>query len=481
MRSHLRSLVVVTLSFVAALGLALSFTGCSKETQGKPDQQRQQRETVPVSVAPIATRSVQRSVEVVGTLYGDEEATISAKVPGRITTILKDVGDRSGPGEALAQIERTDYELARTQQRMAVQESLAKLGLIAFPAGEFDPAKVPPVERARLQAQNAQAKFRRGEKLYRQTPPLLSEQDFADLQTAYDVARSNYDVELLSARSLLAEAATRRSLLDLAEQRLRDTTVRAPGSEVGSEGVGNGEVGSDGVGSDGVESRNPNSSTPPPPHSPPPTSPPPTSPLPTSASATRFAVAARLVSVGEYVREGTAMFRLVAADPIKYRAQVPERFVAQVRVGQKARVSVEAYPDVFTGTVARINPQVDLASRTFSVEVTVPNPDGKLQPGSFARGSIVTYTDENVVFVPAESIVTFAGVSKVFTIADGKAVDHNVQTGVTVDGQVEIVKGLKAGGEVVVGGAAQIAGGAPVTVRPPEALESTRPATAPHP
>jgi len=424
----------------AALGL-LAVAGCGDGSQAKAGGQPAPRDPVAVTLAPVTTRPVQRSVEVVGTLYGDEETTISAKVAGRITTIFKDVGDRCGPGEPLAQIEKTDYELARTQQRMAVKESLAKLGLSAFPTGEFDPAQVPLVERAKLQAQNAQAKFRRGEQLFKETPPLLSEQDYADLRTAYDVARSDYDVQLLSARSVLAEAATRRSELDLAEQRLSDTTVRAPAAvETESSAV---------------------------------------SAATSKPAAGRYAVAARLVSVGEYVREGTAMFRLVAADPIKFRAKVPERFAARVRVGQKARVLVEAYSDVFEGSVARINPQVELTNRTFEVEVLIPNPDGRLQPGAFARGSLLTHTDQNVLFVPADSIVTFAGVSKVFTVADGKAVDHRVTMGVALDDQVEIVSGLKAqAGEVVMGGAAKLAGGAPVTVKPSTRRASTRPAPA---
>lgn len=419
---------------VTALTLA-TVAGCSSETEAKPGAGGAQRDPIAVTLAPVVTRPVQRAVEVVGTLYGDEDATISAKVPGRITTIFKDVGDRSGPGEPLAQLERTDYELVRSQQRMAVQESLAKLGLTAFPEGDFDPAKVPLVERAKLQAQNAEAKFRRGEQLFKQKPPLLSEQDYADLRTTYDVARSDSDVQLLSARSILAEAATRRSELELAEQRLADTTVRAPAAaETESSAV---------------------------------------SAATSQHAPGRYAIAARLVSVGEYVSEGTPMFRLVASDPIKFRAKVPERFVAQIRVGQRANVSVEAYSELFDGAVARISPTVDLASRAFEVEVIVPNEDGRLQPGSFARGAILTYTEENVVFVPDEAVVTFAGVSKVFTVADGKAVDHTIRTGLEIDGQIEITQGLKPGGEVVISGVSRLAGGAPVTVKP-----ATQPTTA---
>jgi multidrug resistance efflux pump len=433
MRSHRSRIALLTF---ATLGL-LAVAGCGDESQAKAGGQQAQRDPVAVSLAPVTMQPVQRSVEVVGTLYGDEEATISAKVAGRITTIFKDVGDRSAPSEPLAQIERTDYELARTQQRMAVQESLAKLGLTEFPTGDFDPAKVPLVVRARLQALNAEAKFRRGEQLYQQKPPLLSEQDYFDLKTAFDVANSDYQVQLLSARSILAEAATRKSELDLSEQRLNDTTVRAPAaSETEASAI---------------------------------------SAATSKAAAGRYAVAARLVSVGEYVREGTPMFRLVASDPIKFRAKVPERFASQVRVGQKANVLVEAYPDVFQGVIARINPQVELTNRTFEVEITVPNADGRLQPGAFARGSLLTRTDENVLFVPKAAVVTFAGVSKVFTVADGKAVDHRVSVGVTLDDQVEIVSGLKPqAANVVVGGAAKLAGGTLVTLKP-----ATLPTSAP--
>src|SRR5688572_31877030 len=92
MRSQRTRLAVLT---VTALGL-LAVAGCGDEPQAKAGGQQAQRDPVAVTLAPVTTQPVQRSVEVVGTLYGDEETTISAKVAGRITTIFKDVGDRSG-------------------------------------------------------------------------------------------------------------------------------------------------------------------------------------------------------------------------------------------------------------------------------------------------------------------------------------------------------------------------------------------------
>lgn len=402
--------------------LTMSLVSCKESAQAKEEHAD---EAVVVTVAKSTVGPVQREVSVVGTLYGDEEATVSAKVPGRITEILMDVGDRAAPGEALAQIDRTDYELAVAQKRMAMQASLAKLGLSELPTHAFDPTKVPTVERSRLESENAKAKYNRAQQLFQQKPPLISEQDYADIQTAYEVAKSNYDVELLTARSQLADARSRTSELDQESQRLRDATIRAPLGSLPTTMPGN--------------------------HA--------------TTQRMRYAVAARLISVGEYVREGNPLFRLVADDPIKFRAQVPEKFLGQVKVGQKARVSVDAYREPFEGVVARISPQVEIASRTFGVEMLVRNGDEKLQSGAFARGGIFTRTDANVTFVPLNSIITFAGVSKVFTIEGGKAIEHKIETGQRMGDQIEIVSGLSGAMDVVISGGNKLSTGTPVRVQ----------------
>ncbi|MEA2734544.1 MAG: rane fusion protein multidrug efflux system [Humisphaera sp.] len=419
--------------FFAAAAFAavacVSICGISCKREADAHEERRQ-DAVAVTLAPAVVAPVQRSVEITGTLFGDEEATVSAKVPGRIVEVLHDVGDRAASGQPLAQIDKTDYELAVAQKNMAMQASLAKLGLTEMPGDDFDLNKVPTVERARLQSANAEAKFNRGRQLFEQKPPLISEQDFADLKTAFEVARSNYQVELLTARSLLADARATRSDLQLEAQRLRDTTVRIP------------------------EAATTQSVAKPAPQ--------------------QYAVATRLVSIGEYVREGTPLFRLVADDPVKYRAQVPEKFHSQVKTGQPVRVQVAAYPEVFPGTVSRISPLVDRTSRTFEVEMLMPNPTGKLQPGSFATGQILTRMQENVTLVPIDALVTFAGVTKVYTVDNGKAVEKKIETGQRVGDNVEVVTGLSGAVPVVIEGKNRLATGTPVTIN-----ASTQPATQP--
>jgi RND family efflux transporter MFP subunit len=197
-------------------------------------------------------------------------------------------------------------------------------------------------------------------------------------------------------------------------------------------------------------------------------------------AAARYAVAARLVSVGEYVKEGTPLFKLVADDPIKYRATLPERFIADVKVGQNVQVSVAAYPQPFIGKIARISPQVDPVSRRLQIEVLVPNPQGKLQSGGFATGLVQTSMEKQVTFVPQEAIVSFAGVQKVFTVKDGKAVERAIETGTRQGDYFEVVKGLTGVEPVVINGASKLADGMPVTVKATQSADksATQPASA---
>ena len=94
----------------------------------------------------------------------------------------------------------------------------------------------------------------------------------------------------------------------------------------------------------------------------------------------------------------------------------------------------------------------------------LPNPTGKLQPGSFATGNILTRVEENVTLVPADALVTFAGVTKVFTVESGKAVEKKIETGQRVGDNIEIIAGLKGSVPVVVQGKNRLATGTLVTV-----------------
>jgi len=174
----------------------------------------------------------------------------------------------------------------------------------------------------------------------------------------------------------------------------------------------------------------------------------------------------RLVNVGETFKEKTPLMSLVATHALKLQGDVPERFAPQIGAGRTVRVEVEAFPgQMFPGTIARVSPTVDVESRSFSVEASVPNPKGVLKPGFFAKVSILTGTDKNAPFVPEEAVASFAGIVKVYAIVDGKAEERRVKTGVRQDGRVEILEGVTVGETVATSGLSQLATGTAVAIQ----------------
>ncbi len=179
------------------------------------------------------------------------------------------------------------------------------------------------------------------------------------------------------------------------------------------------------------------------------------------------AVAARDTAAGAVVKVGQTLYKLVQDDPLKFRTPVPERFAGYLKVGQKIRVSVDAYPGrVFEGEITRINPTSETANRSITIEAVVPNAERLLRPGFFAKGDLVYDLHGDAVVVPEKALITFAGVTKLFVIVDGKAEERMVRTGIALDDRREIADGVKQGEQVAISNLDRLEQGAAVTVTP---------------
>jgi RND family efflux transporter MFP subunit len=175
------------------------------------------------------------------------------------------------------------------------------------------------------------------------------------------------------------------------------------------------------------------------------------------------AVRERRASVGEFLAAGAPVVGLVRVHPLRLRVAVPERDAAAVRVGQAVRVRPEGDLAEHAGRVARLSPAIQEQNRTLAVEVEVANREGRLRPGAFARAEIVVEPDRLAVLAPGSAIVNFAGMEKVFAVADGRAVEKRIRTGRRTGDRVEVLEGLAAGERVVLD-PGNLTGGAPVSV-----------------
>jgi RND family efflux transporter MFP subunit len=145
------------------------------------------------------------------------------------------------------------------------------------------------------------------------------------------------------------------------------------------------------------------------------------------------------------------MLELVRTDVLRYRASVPERFAAQVKIGQKVKLLLhgESAREV---AITRISPALDSVSRSLMFEAEVPNEENTLRSGSFSQADVVIDEQSQAITIPASAIVRFAGVQKVWKVVDGKVKEAVVEVGDEKDNVIEIRTGLKEGDSVLLDG-----------------------------
>lgn len=406
------------LAVSSSLAIPWMVTGCD-ESKAANTQPSQQAAPIPVATLQIDSTELQRTVKVVGTLAAFERVTISNRVVGVVTSLNADQGDTVRPGQVLAEIEPERYQLIVEQAKQTMSETLAKLGLKDIPEPGFDVSQTALVRKAQSEYEASKAKYERNQTLYRQQ--LVKDFEWIETQADYKAKESDLQNAGDQAMALIALASQHKATIELKQRDLHDATIVAPS---------------------GIS--------------------------PSGKKIESFAVAARQVGVGEYLREGTPMFVLVADRILKLQARVPERFLAQVRTGANVLFRVEAYPDqTFSGQIVTINPTVDEISRTFLVEALIDNSEGKLRPGSFVEAHILTRKDSNVVMIPKSAISSFAGVVRVFKIdpaQPGKVKQAEIQTGQETGEKIEILSGVSSGDTIAASNVDILTEGASITI-----------------
>lgn len=180
-------------------------------------------------------------------------------------------------------------------------------------------------------------------------------------------------------------------------------------------------------------------------------------------------VSRRMVNLGEYVRVGTPAFALVGTSQLKLRADVPERYASDVKAGDPVEAVFEAFSgQVLQGEVVRIGPAVATDTRSFPIEARFENSDRRVKPGTFAKATIRTGTEEQSVTVPEAAVATFAGNPRVFVVEEEKALERPIEIAGRYQDRIMVAKGLAAGETVVSSGVDMLSNGVKVTSRPAE-------------
>ena len=175
---------------------------------------------------------------------------------------------------------------------------------------------------------------------------------------------------------------------------------------------------------------------------------------------------ARRISPGQVINKSTKLTELVDLDTVKVEVEVPERYLSQLKEGQKVEFRVAAFPkDSFKGEVYFISPQLNAGTRTALVKARIPNPDRKLRGGMFANLDLTLQLRDSALVIPEPAIINNGDATMVFAVTStNTAVLKPVNLGLRLAGKVEVLSGLKQGEIIVVEGVQKLRPGGLVSL-----------------
>lgn len=381
-----RSVVARTVGLLAAAISPACGDGSSPSASAAERNDRREVRLVEVTEARL-----DRTLVVHGDLAAEEQAVLSMRVPGRLEALDVDLGSTVTAGQPIARLDGAEYRLRVAQAEAALRQARARLGLPD--EGDDDvvhPEAVGIVRQTRAVLNEARITLSRVRTFVDRG--LSPRADLDTAVAAFEVAESRYLDALEEVRSRQAILAQRRSELELAREQLSGAVLVAP-----------------------------------------------------------FAgrILARPAAPGQYVAAGTPIATLVRLHPLRLRIELPERSAHRVRLGQPVRVAIEGLDEAQTGVIARLSPAISSDNRTLLAEAEIANDPPRLRPGSFARAEIVVESGTPALLLPAEAVVSFAGVAKVFMVEDGQTVERRVRIGRREGALIEIEEGLAPGDRVV--------------------------------
>jgi RND family efflux transporter MFP subunit len=341
-----------------------------------------------------------------GSLVADEVTTVGAKVAGRVTEVNVDLGDKVQQGDSLVALDREEFRLAVAQAEAQLAQARAAVGLGPDDdVAALDPVNAPPAREAKAVWDEAKQRLNRLHQLHEQNA--ASSADVEQSEAAERVAEARYASAQNGVREKIALIGVQTAELALARQRLQEAETRAP--------------------FDGF-------------------------------------VRNRQVAPGTYVQIGQPLVELVRTSTLRFRGAIPERYAQTLRIGQAVTLRVESIPEPCPATVTRVSPALDEVSRSLEFESLIDNQHGQLRAGLFAEAEVVLDETARQIVVPASAVVRFAGVEKVWTVADGTCAEVVVRVGRENGTNVEILEGLAPGDVILVDGSAgRVARVTPIT------------------
>ena len=177
----------------------------------------------------------------------------------------------------------------------------------------------------------------------------------------------------------------------------------------------------------------------------------------------------KIKNVGEvylpmsFTPTGPAILRLVNIDYLKVKLRVSDKDISKIKMGQKAIITVESYPDQqFEGKVSFVSQEADAMSGMFTVEIAINNKDHKLKPNQFVNVSIIIEEQKDALVIPKGALIKK---SVVFIVNNNIAEKRIVKTGIESEDEIQVVSGVSEGETVIISGNVGLKDGTKVLIK----------------
>lgn len=409
---HFRSAALLPL----VLAVSLAVTGCKK-----PEEKPAEAPAVlTVSTQPAELRAIARTLELTGSVAAWDQLPVMPAANGlRIMQVLVEEGDVVKKGQLLAKLDDATLQAQVAAARARASSATAALAKMRQPSRPQDLAQAEAaLAQAEANVTAAMDTYRRFQQLKAEGG--VSEAELVVRQTNVEAARAA--AEQARQRLSLAREGSRREDLSIAEAQAAEARaslaqVEAMLAQTRVTAPENGRI------------------------------------------------IKRDAHLGDVSTVGRALFTMVRDGRLEVEALVPETDLGAVKVGQPAKITSDARPDVAaTGKVREVSPSLDTGSRqaTVSIDLPVGSP---FQVGMFVRAQL-NLGQSQALAVPTQAVVTGAQGSQIFVLDGQIARARTVQVGTRTGGWVEVKDGLKAGEAVVVNGVGFLKDGDKVDVSP---------------
>jgi HlyD family secretion protein len=419
MRSWTKIALGLICLFIVAVALYLYLPAFRAPSPAAATKPRAAAAPTPVQTITVQRGTIQRQTQATGDILAAVRVEVFSKVEGRLQELRVEQGDTVHASQIIARIDDAELE-AR------VAKADAELDALRADWAQMQAGALPEeIAQAEDRLQQTEAELANAKRLLERTQAMVkrglqSTQELEDAALRVTQARAAHGIAEKRLKLLRAGARAEDRLALQARLRAAQASLRLARAELRNAVI--------------------------------------TAPI-------TGIVSHRHVDPGAYITDRTSIVTIVDMDSVKIEVPISERDIGGLRPGLGARIRVDAYPEaVFEGTVRRISPTIDPASRSGEVEIVVGNPDYRLKPGMFAKVTIVLEQRHNVVVIPRDALHPNGTGPAVFVVQDGTAHLRPVTTGLQNDTEVEIVDALEPGAEIVLAGQHSLKDKAPVKV-----------------